>query len=75
MKKTMEHEEIKAAFSDVYNRFYLQHRLKEKRNRTTEEWEKLVLDSSEIVSKYNSELVAKLVIAVVEEFEAEDEII
>lgn len=72
MRETITHEEIKSAFSEIYNSFYLQHRLKEVRQRTDDEWEKLIEDAAAIRKKYNSELVTKIVNALLDEFEYQD---
>jgi len=71
MKNTITHEEIKSAFSEIYNSFYLNHRLKENRPRTEEEWAYLINDAAAIRKKYNSELVTKIVNALLDEFESQ----
>ena len=72
MKNTMTHEEIKSAFSEIYNAFYLKHRLKENRPRTEEEWAHLINDAAAIRKKHNSELVTKIINALLDEFEYQD---
>lgn len=72
MKLTITHEEIKKAFSEVYNSFYLNHRLIEERKRTDEEWEQLITDANTIRNKYNSVFVSDMLSAILKEFENED---
>lgn len=70
----MTHAEIKNAFSEVYNKFYLKYRVTDDKKRGNEEWERIQSDALEITNRYNSTLVLKLVMAVLEEFEEEDKI-
>jgi hypothetical protein len=72
MKKTMTHEEIKSAFSEIYNSFYLHNRIADKRKRTDEEWEKIVNEANVISRKYDSCLVKNMILALLEEFENEE---
>lgn len=72
MKKTMTHEEIKSAFSEIYNSFYLHNRITDKRKRTDEEWEKIVKEADALSKKYDSYLVKNMILALLEEFENEE---
>ena len=72
MKNTMTHEEIKTAFSEIYNSFYLKSRMKEKQKRTDEEWETIINDANALIQKYDSRFVKNVVLALLEEFEYED---
>ena len=68
----MTHEEIKTAFSEIYNSFYLKSRMKEKQKRTDEEWETIINDANALIQKYDSRFVKNVVLALLEEFEYED---
>lgn len=68
---TMTHEQIKSAFNDMYNNFYLKHRNKDNHIRTDEEWEELLKEAKELQSKYNGTLARTIMIAILGEFEAE----
>lgn len=72
MRNTMTHEEIKTAFSEIYNSFYLKSRMKEKQKRTDEEWETIINDANALIQKYDSRFVKNVVLALLEEFEYED---
>lgn len=72
MKKTITHNEIKAAFSEIYNSFYLSNRIIGPRCRTDQEWADLITQANEIRKKYNCILVADIINALLAEFERQD---
>lgn len=72
MRQTLPHEEIKLAFAQVYNVFYLKYRTCDDKKRTDEEWENLIRDASIIRMKFNSQFVNDMLAAVIGEFERED---
>lgn len=71
MKQTMLHEEIRDAFSEIYNSFYLKHRIKDRKQMSEETWEKIMEDANVIRNKYNSQFVSDMIIALMNEFERE----
>lgn len=74
MRKHISHEEIRTAFSEIYNTFYLGNRIDDGRVRTDVEWEKLIRDADFLREKYNSELVTKIVNSLLDEFEEQDKV-
>lgn len=72
MKNTMTHEEIKSAFSEIYNSFYLHNRMTDDRTRTDKEWEKIIEEADALRKKYDSRLVKNMILALLEEFEYEE---
>ncbi len=72
MKEVMSHEQIKAAFNEIYNSFYLQNRCPTERMRTDAEWEKMIQDAEDICKNYDTVMVRKIVGAVLDEFEREE---
>lgn len=72
MKDTMTHEEIKAAFSELYNKFYLKHRLPPGQERTDEEWQGLMEDAACLRKKYDSILVTNMLNELMDEFERQN---
>ena len=72
MKNTITHEEIRSAFSEIYNSFYLNNRMTDDRTRTDEEWEKIIEEADILSKKYDSRFVKNMVLALLEEFEYEE---
>jgi len=72
MKETMTHEEIRDAFSDLYNRLYLIHRKKDDKPRSDESWEELIKTANQMNEKYNSLLVRSMVNAILKEMELQE---
>lgn len=70
----MTHEQIRSAFAEVYNGYYLKHNRKEHEPvRTEKEWEEIVKKGDEIIKKYNyNKLVQHMVLDLQEEFELQD---
>lgn len=68
----MEHEEIKRAFNEVYNNFYLKYRFKGVK-KTDEEWEEIVKNANDIVSSFNSSvLVRHMIVDLLEIIETDE---
>lgn len=57
MKNTMTHEEIKSAFSEIYNSFYLHNRMTGDRTRTDEEWEKIIEEADALRKNMTADLL------------------
>lgn len=68
----MTHEQIKSAFNEIYNNFYLKNRNKDGHERTDEEWKKIIEEAQIIQNKYEGNLAKSMVISILEEFENED---
>ena len=71
-RKYITHEEVKSAFSEVYNKFYLVYRKKEDTPRSDADWEQLLNAARTIRRKYDSEFVNIMITALIEQFEAEE---
>lgn len=68
----MQYEEIRSAFSEVYNKFYLTYRYKGNK-RSDEEWKNIVEQADSIIKKYNnSPLVKHMVLDLLEIFENDE---
>lgn len=68
----MEHEEIRKAFHEVYNNFYLKYRDKGMA-KTDEEWEKIIESANEIICSFHkSDLVRHMVNDLIHEIEISD---
>lgn len=71
MKETISHEEIRNAIAEIYNSFYRSNR-HQGRRRTLAEWEKINQEVEQILKKYDSIFVEKILEAFIEEFMRED---
>ena len=65
----MEHEEIRNAFSDIYNKLYIPHKKNATDLLSDKDWEEIINKASEINKKYNTILVREIIHSVLGEFE------
>lgn len=65
----MPHEEVKEAFNEIYNKFYLKNRRVAGVKRSDEEWESLIDEADYLLKKYDSQLVRKIINGLMCEFE------
>lgn len=69
----MSHDDIKSAFNEIYNNYYLGYRLTEKRIRSDKEWEEILKKGNELLDKYhNSQFIHKTVYSVIEIWEKQE---
>ena len=66
----MPHEEVKEAFNEIYNKFYLKNRREAGVKRSDEEWESLIDEAHFLLKKYDSQLVRKMLNGLMCEFES-----
>ncbi len=71
-RKVIPHEEVKQAFSEIYNHFYLPHRNQGNAARTEQQWVYITEDANRISSRFDSTLVNSMLNAIMAQFDNED---
>lgn len=72
LNNSISHEQVKNAFSVIYNKFYLSNKLDDKRLRTEQEWNKIIEEAKSISKEFNSVFVDDMIKALLLEWDRQE---
>ena len=70
--RALTHDEMRSAFSEIYNMFYCANRKKSDIAKCDSDWSRIIADAHTISAKYDSDIVTQILCSVIKQLEREE---